>query len=63
MNDLFRLCAQTLAVDAEARHVAARAGDARKSVLDIRRAEQELGWRPQVALDEGLRRTWESIQP
>ena len=23
----------------------------------------ELGWRPQVALDEGLRRTWESIRP
>ena len=62
VNDLHRLCAQTLGVDAEPRHLAARAGDARKSVLDVTRAGRELGWRPQVALDEGLRRTWESIR-
>ncbi|HEX4931012.1 MAG TPA: NAD-dependent epimerase/dehydratase family protein [Gaiellaceae bacterium] len=62
VNELFRLCARTLGVDAEARHVAARAGDARKSVLDVAHAERELDWRPQVTLDEGLRRTWESIR-
>ena len=63
VNDLHQLCAQTLGVDAKPRHLAARAGDARRSVLDVARAERELGWRPQVALDEGLRRTWESIRP
>ena len=63
VNDLHRLCAQTVGVDAEPRHLAARAGDARRSVLDVTRAEQELGWRPQVTLDDGLRRTWESIGP
>ena len=62
VNELHHLCAQTLGVDAEPRYVAARAGDARRSVLDVTRAEHELGWRPQVALDEGLRRTWESIR-
>lgn len=34
-----------------------RLGDLKRSCLDIGRAEQVLGWRPQVALDEGLRRT------
>jgi UDP-glucose 4-epimerase len=63
VNDLHGLCARTVGVDAEPRHLAARAGDARRSVLDITRAEQELGWRPQVPLDDGLRRTWASIGP
>ncbi len=36
-----------------------RLGDLERSCLDIGRAEQVLGWRPQVALDEGVRRTVE----
>ena len=39
-----------------------REGDVRRSVLDVSLAERELGWRPQVSLDEGLRRTWDWIQ-
>jgi UDP-glucose 4-epimerase len=31
-------------------------------MLDVSLAEGELGWRPQVDLDEGLRRTWDWIQ-
>ena len=63
VNELHRLCAQTLGVDAEPRHLGARAGDARRSVLDVSRAGKDLGWQPQVPLDEGLRRTWASIRP
>ena len=40
----------------------AREGDVRHSMLDVSLAERELGWRPQVGLDEGLRRTWDWIQ-
>ena len=58
VNELRRLCAQTVGVDAEPRHLAARAGDARRSVLDVTRAERELGWRAQTPLAEGLRLTW-----
>jgi UDP-glucose 4-epimerase len=36
-----------------------RLGDLKRSCLDIARAEQVLGWRPQVTLDEGVRRTVE----
>ncbi|OBK12761.1 NAD-dependent epimerase/dehydratase family protein [Mycobacterium asiaticum] len=35
----------------------ARLGDLRRSCLDIDLAAQVLGWRPQVGLDEGVRRT------
>lgn len=37
----------------------ARALDVPKLVLEIERAKRELGWRPGVALDEGLARSWE----
>jgi UDP-glucose 4-epimerase len=36
----------------------AREGDLRRSVLDVALAGRELGWRPEVSLDDGLRRTW-----
>ena len=36
-----------------------RLGDLKRSCLDIGLAERVLGWRPQVALDEGIRRTVE----
>jgi UDP-glucose 4-epimerase len=38
-----------------------REGDVRRSVLDVSLAERELGWRPEVSLDDGLRRTWDWI--
>jgi UDP-glucose 4-epimerase len=34
-----------------------RLGDLKRSCLDIGLAEQVLGWRPQVSLDEGVART------
>lgn len=40
----------------------ARAGDLRRSALDCSKAERLLGWRPQVTLAEGLRRTAEWLQ-
>lgn len=36
-----------------------RLGDLKRSCLDIGLAERVLGWRPQVALDDGVRRTVE----
>jgi len=57
--ELHRLCAKVAGVDAEPRLEPARLGDARRSVLDVSHAAEELGWRPQVSLEDGLRRTWE----
>ena len=36
-----------------------RLGDLKRSCLDISRGERVLGWRPQVGLDDGVRRTVE----
>jgi UDP-glucose 4-epimerase len=41
----------------DAQHGPAKIGEQRRSCLDARRAADILGWRPQVALAEGLRRT------
>jgi UDP-glucose 4-epimerase len=38
-----------------------RPGELTHSCLDISLAERELGWRPQVAIAEGLRRTYEAL--
>jgi len=41
------------------KHAPARAGEQLRSVVAIDRARQVLGWRPEVTLEEGLRRTVE----
>jgi len=41
----------------QAKHASARAGEQRRSVIAIDRAREVLGWRPEVSLEEGLRRT------
>jgi UDP-glucose 4-epimerase len=46
----------------EPRMAEAREGDVQRSTLDVSRAADELGWRPEVGLDEGLRRTWDWVQ-
>jgi UDP-glucose 4-epimerase len=43
----------------EAVHGPAKPGEQRRSCLDARLAAQVLGWRPQTALADGLRRTAE----
>jgi UDP-glucose 4-epimerase len=40
-------------------HVAACQGEVMRSALDSAKARRELGWKPEVSLDEGLKRTVE----
>lgn len=60
--ELHELCRRVSGNDTPPRHVEPRLGDVRRSVLDASRAERELGWRPEVSLEEGLRITWEWTQ-
>jgi UDP-glucose 4-epimerase len=59
--DLYEACRRVTGSSLEAEPAPARLGELQRSVLDISRAERELGWRPEVPLEEGLRLTWESI--
>ena len=59
--ELYELCRRVAGSDLQAEHAEARLGELQRSVLDRSRAERELGWRPEVGLEEGLRLTWETI--
>jgi UDP-glucose 4-epimerase len=59
---LHELCRAVSGADAPPSYEEARLGDARRSVLDVSLIERELGWRPRVSLEDGLRRTWEWTQ-
>ncbi len=52
--DLHAACARVAGTDQAPRIEPARLGDVRRSVLDAALIERELGWRPQVSLDDGL---------
>ncbi|MBI4611371.1 MAG: NAD-dependent epimerase/dehydratase family protein [Candidatus Rokubacteria bacterium] len=56
---LFRSLQAAAGGRGEARHGPPKAGEQRRSVLDITLAKRLLGWTPRVTLEEGLRRTVE----
>jgi UDP-glucose 4-epimerase len=59
---LHEACARVAGSDAEPRFEDARLGDVRRSVLDSRLIERELGWAAETSLDEGLTLTWAWMQ-
>jgi UDP-glucose 4-epimerase len=61
--ELYELCRRVAGSSLEAEPAPARLGELQRSVLDAGKAERELGWRPEVSLEDGLRRTWEWISP
>ncbi len=58
---LYELCRRVAGSELEALSAPPRLGELQRSVLDVSLAERELGWRAEVSLEDGLRRTWESI--
>jgi UDP-glucose 4-epimerase len=57
--ELLELCQRIAGTEVSAQFVAARPGELQRSVLDPSRAVDELGWRPERNLEDGLRETWE----
>jgi UDP-glucose 4-epimerase len=57
VNRLAELLAAAAGRPADIRRAPARTGEILRSALDVRKAGQELGWRPQVPLPAGLART------
>ncbi|HZW88729.1 MAG TPA: NAD-dependent epimerase/dehydratase family protein [Myxococcaceae bacterium] len=59
VNRLYALLARAAGTDRPAKHALAKPGEQMRSSVDPTRAATVLGWRPTVALEEGLRRTIE----
>ena len=62
INRIHELCRSATGVEGEPEYGPARPGDVRRSVIDPALAERELGWRAEMALDDGLRQTWEFVR-
>jgi UDP-glucose 4-epimerase len=58
LNRLLDLVRQVSGADVPAEHRPPRGGDVRDSLAGMQRAAEVLGYRPEVTLGEGLRRTW-----
>lgn len=54
LNQVWKMMQEAGGVEIEARHVSGRSGDIRRSVADITKAREELGFEPKVNLQEGL---------
>ena len=57
VNRLAELLAAAVGRSSDIRRAPARSGEILRSSLDVSKAARELGWRPQVSLAEGLKRT------
>ena len=57
VNRLYAFLASAAGTDRPAKHAPAKPGEQMRSSVDPTRAGEVLGWRPTVALAEGLRRT------
>lgn len=59
INHLFRALKEITRADVEEVHGPPKEGEQKRSVIDFKKAEGILGWRPRVNLEEGLRKTVE----
>src|SRR5271169_5730991 len=57
LNEMFRVLKKLTGYPGDVKHGGERAGDVKHSLADLSRAEQHLGYKPQVNFEEGLRRT------
>jgi UDP-glucose 4-epimerase len=57
VNQLFRMVVKYTAVKVKEKHGLAKAGEQMRSVLSSQLIQKELGWRSEVPLDEGIKRT------
>lgn len=57
VNALFRMLKEAAGSASRAEHAPERPGEIRRSCLANRKAQELLGWKPEVSLEEGLERT------
>ena len=60
--ELYDVCRRVSGAELEPEFAEARLGELARSVLHPGHAQSELGFRAEVSLEDGLARTWDSIQ-
>lgn len=61
VTELAQRLARAAGLDAQIVQAPARPGELQRSALDVAKAARDLGWRPEVSFDDGLRRTYRAI--
>jgi len=59
VNEIFDVINQTLGNTFQRTHAEAKTGEQKRSVLDYKKIQAELGWKPQVDFSEGIQKTVE----
>ena len=59
VNNIFRLLNKLTDRNVKEKHGPAKKGEQRRSVISFKKAEKILGWKPEINLEEGLKRTVE----
>lgn len=62
MHEIFSVLEKVLGRTLEKKHMGERAGDPSVLIADILRIQNDLGWKPTVGIEEGIRRTVEYYQ-
>lgn len=63
IRELLELIGQAVGGELRVRWREGRRFDVPRVVLDIARAEADFGWRPEIDLADGIRRTWAGLEP
>jgi len=62
VNGIFQFLNKLTNRNVKENHGPAKKGEQRRSVISFKKAEEMLGWKPEVGLEEGLKRTVEFFQ-
>ena len=62
LNDILSVIRKMTGMEPEVRYTPGRKLDVPVNCLDIQLAGKELGWQPQISLEEGIARTWEWLK-
>jgi UDP-glucose 4-epimerase len=57
VNELFAVLKKVMKFSGQAKYAPPRAGELFRSVLNVKKAAKELGWRPKVSVQQGLKLT------
>ena len=63
MNEIFKKLASLISNNVGAVHGPSKLGEIRETYLNSSKATQVLGWKPLVALDQGLEKTADYFRP